>query len=63
MIITLLNCFFLLEDTLWTGTPTDFTDPAIPQALSEVRNLVGSGRFSEATKAAAGMFGKYTNVC
>ncbi|KAF9665972.1 hypothetical protein SADUNF_Sadunf16G0180600 [Salix dunnii] len=52
----------LNEDTLWTGTPTDFTDPAIPQALSEVRNLVDSGRFSEATKAAERMFGKYTNV-
>ncbi|KAJ6948900.1 hypothetical protein NC651_003034 [Populus alba x Populus x berolinensis] len=52
----------LNEDTLWTGTPTDFTDPAIPQALSEVRNLVDSGKFSEATKAAARMFGKYTNV-
>ncbi|KAF2294593.1 hypothetical protein GH714_013160 [Hevea brasiliensis] len=30
----------LNEDTLWTGTPSDYTNPDAPEALSEVRNLV-----------------------
>ncbi|KDP44440.1 hypothetical protein JCGZ_16273 [Jatropha curcas] len=52
----------LNEDTLWTGTPSDFTDPDAPKALSEVRKLVDAGKFAEASAAAVKLFGKPANV-
>ncbi|KAJ4837467.1 hypothetical protein Tsubulata_013177 [Turnera subulata] len=52
----------LNEDTLWTGTPSDFTNPAAPEALSEVRKLVDRGEFAEATDAASKLFGNSANV-
>ncbi|KAJ0076592.1 hypothetical protein Patl1_35282 [Pistacia atlantica] len=42
----------LNEDTLWTGTPGNYTNPKAPEALSEVRKLVDSGKYPEATAAA-----------
>ncbi|KAA8545809.1 hypothetical protein F0562_020740 [Nyssa sinensis] len=42
----------LNEDTLWTGTPGNYTNPDAPKALSEVRKLVDDGHYAEATEAA-----------
>ncbi|GLT47344.1 hypothetical protein SLA2020_210480 [Shorea laevis] len=42
----------LNEDTLWTGTPGNYTDRNVPEALSEVRKLVDGGQYAAATKAA-----------
>ncbi|KAJ4716205.1 Alpha-L-fucosidase 2 [Melia azedarach] len=42
----------LNEDTLWTGTPGNYTNPKAPEALAEVRKLVDNGRYAEATEAA-----------
>ncbi|KAK6253478.1 hypothetical protein QUC31_015198 [Theobroma cacao] len=42
----------LNEDTLWTGIPGNYTNPDAPAALAEVRKLVDSGEYAEATKAA-----------
>nr|XP_043627326.1 alpha-L-fucosidase 2-like [Erigeron canadensis] len=47
----------LNEDTLWTGTPGNYTDPNAPTALSEVRKLVDDGKYAEATKAAIKLSG------
>ncbi|KAG8368442.1 hypothetical protein BUALT_Bualt15G0045900 [Buddleja alternifolia] len=47
----------LNEDTLWTGTPADYTDPDAPNALSEVRKLVDNGQYAEATTAALNLSG------
>ncbi|KAJ6716533.1 ALPHA-L-FUCOSIDASE 2 [Salix koriyanagi] len=52
----------LNEDTLWTGTPIDYTNPDAPEALADVRNLVDSGEFAEASDAAAKLFGTNANV-
>ncbi|XP_058007451.1 alpha-L-fucosidase 2-like isoform X2 [Hevea brasiliensis] len=52
----------LNEDTLWTGTPSDYTNPDAPEALSEVRNLVDNGKYTEATEAAVKLFGNTTEV-
>lgn len=51
------------EDTLWTGTPSDYTNPDSPEALSQVRNLVDNGKYTEATEAAVNLFGNTTEVC
>ncbi|XP_074286253.1 alpha-L-fucosidase 2-like [Silene latifolia] len=42
----------LNEDTLWTGTPGNYTDPNAPKALAKVRKLVNDGNYSEATTVA-----------
>ncbi|XP_033510204.1 alpha-L-fucosidase 2 isoform X1 [Nicotiana tomentosiformis] len=42
----------LNEDTLWTGTPGDYTNPEAPKSLAEVRKLVDNGQYAEATEAA-----------
>ncbi|XP_048336764.2 alpha-L-fucosidase 2 [Ziziphus jujuba] len=47
----------LNEDTLWTGTPGNYTNPDAPEALEQVRKLVDDGDFSEATTAAAKLTG------
>ncbi|XP_043813951.1 alpha-L-fucosidase 2 isoform X3 [Manihot esculenta] len=52
----------LNEDTLWTGTPSDYTNPDSPEALSQVRNLVDNGKYTEATEAAVNLFGNTTEV-
>ncbi|XVE93456.1 hypothetical protein REPUB_Repub01dG0194300 [Reevesia pubescens] len=52
----------LNEDTLWTGVPGNYTNPNAPNALSEVRTLVDSGEYSEATVAAAKLLGNPADV-
>ncbi|XVF45035.1 hypothetical protein PTKIN_Ptkin02bG0173300 [Pterospermum kingtungense] len=52
----------LNEDTLWTGVPGIYTNPNAPNALSEVRNLVDSGEYAEATAAAAKLVGNPAEV-
>ncbi|KAM6540827.1 hypothetical protein CsatB_005274 [Cannabis sativa] len=42
----------LNDDTLWTGTPGNYTNPKAPEALAEVRKLVDNGEYVEATKEA-----------
>lgn len=37
---------------MWTGIPGNYTNPDAPAALAEVRKLVDSGEYAEATKAA-----------
>lgn len=50
------------EDTLWTGTPVDYTNPDAPEALAEVRKLVDDGKYAEATAAAVKLSGKPSDV-
>ncbi|XVE49270.1 hypothetical protein DITRI_Ditri01bG0069500 [Diplodiscus trichospermus] len=52
----------LNEDTLWTGVPGNYTNPIAPYALSEVRNLVDSGEYAQATAAAAKLVGNPADV-
>lgn len=52
-----------LEDTLWTGIPSDFTNPDAPEALSVVRKFVDDGQYAEASAAAVKLFGKPADVC
>ncbi|KAK7366472.1 hypothetical protein VNO80_08463 [Phaseolus coccineus] len=47
----------LNEDTLWTGTPADYTNSKAPQALSRVRNLVNRQQYPQATAAASALTG------
>ncbi|KAG6735658.1 hypothetical protein POTOM_061698 [Populus tomentosa] len=47
-----LETLQLNEDTLWTGTPGNYTNPHAPEALSVVRKLVDNGQYAEATTAA-----------
>ncbi|PON90622.1 Alpha-L-fucosidase [Trema orientale] len=47
----------LNEDTLWTGTPGNYTDYSAPEALKQVRKLVDQGDYAEATAAAAKLTG------
>lgn len=52
-----------VEDTLWTGTPGNYTNPNAPQALAEVRKLVDDGKYAEATEAAVKLSGEQSAVC
>lgn len=54
---------WFVEDTLWTGTPGNYTNPNAPEALKEVRELVDNGNYSEATAAAAKLTGNPAEVC
>ncbi|KAK4401708.1 Alpha-L-fucosidase 2 [Sesamum angolense] len=51
-----------MEDTLWTGTPGDYTDPDAPNTLSKVRKLVDDGQYAEATAAAVNLSGNPSDV-
>ncbi|KAL8151358.1 hypothetical protein V2J09_021166 [Rumex salicifolius] len=42
----------LNEDTLWTGSPGNYTDPSAPEAVAEVRRLVDQAKYDEATAVA-----------
>lgn len=53
----------LVDDTLWTGVPGNYTDPNAPYALAVVRKLVDGEKFVDATEAASGLFGGPTEVC
>lgn len=50
------------EDTLWTGTPGNYTDRDAPSLLSQVRKLVNNGQYAEATALAANLSGHPSNV-
>ncbi|XP_057951484.1 alpha-L-fucosidase 2-like [Malania oleifera] len=52
----------LNDDTLWTGTPGNYTDPDAPKALPEVRKLVDNGQYADATAAAAKLLGNRADV-
>lgn len=52
----------LNEDTLWTGVPSDYTDPKVITVLPQVRKLVTDGQFTEASTAAKMMAGQPTEV-
>ncbi|KAF5448221.1 hypothetical protein F2P56_028777 [Juglans regia] len=52
----------LNEDTLWTGTPGNYTNPNAPEALSQVRKLVDNDEFTEATAAAVKLSGTPSDV-
>lgn len=55
--------YFFAEDTLWTGTPGNYTNPKAPEALSEVRKLVNSGKYYEATAFAVELLDGPSDVC
>lgn len=50
------------EDTLWSGSPGNYTNPEAPKALSEVRKLVSDGQYPEATKEAVRLSGKQSAI-
>ncbi|KAL7156884.1 hypothetical protein ABFS83_02G039300 [Erythranthe nasuta] len=52
----------LNEDTLWTGTPGEYSGAGAITALSEVRKLVDNGLYAEATSAALNLSGEPSNV-
>ncbi|KAJ0700631.1 putative glycosidase [Helianthus annuus] len=52
----------LNDDTLWTGSPGNYTNPDAPKALSEVRKLVNDGKYAEATTSAVKLSGEGSNV-
>ena len=54
--------YFFAEDTLWTGTPGNYTDPKAPEALAEVRKLVDNGEYFAATEAAVKLSGNPSDV-
>ncbi|KAI3789216.1 hypothetical protein L2E82_02006 [Cichorium intybus] len=52
----------LNDDTLWTGSPGNYTNPDAPKALSEVRKLVDDGKYAEATTSAVSLSGESSNA-
>ncbi|AZN41497.1 glycoside hydrolase family 95 protein [Paenibacillus albus] len=50
----------LNEDTLWSGYPSDGTNPRALEVLPEVRRLIAEGRYVEADKLCKEMMGPYT---
>ncbi|KAI4318422.1 hypothetical protein MLD38_032126 [Melastoma candidum] len=52
----------LNEDTLWTGTPGDYTNPNALKALPGIRDLVDNCRFTEANAAAYSLLGEPAEV-
>ncbi|PWA99177.1 alpha-fucosidase A [Artemisia annua] len=52
----------LNDDTLWTGSPGNYTNPDAPKALSEVRKLVNDGKYAEATTSAVKLSGEGSNA-
>lgn len=57
-----MHPFCFIDDTLWTGVPGDYTSTNYPSALTQVRNLVDDGKYSEATSAAMSLKGKLPEV-
>ena len=49
----------LNEDTLWSGGPREWDNPAAPQALAEVRRLIFEGKFVQADAACKRMQGPF----
>jgi alpha-L-fucosidase 2 len=52
----------LAEDTLWTGTPGNYTNLNAPEVLSEVRKLVDDDKYAEATTEAVKLTGNPAEV-
>ncbi|KAK3412319.1 hypothetical protein EUGRSUZ_I01092 [Eucalyptus grandis] len=52
----------LNEDTLWTGTPGNYTDPRVPAVLADVRKLVDDGEYADATAAAVNLLGNLSEA-
>ncbi|KAL8234691.1 hypothetical protein R6Q59_020791 [Mikania micrantha] len=52
----------LNDDTLWTGSPGNYTNPDAPEALAEVRKLVNDGKYAEATTSAVKLSGEPSNA-
>jgi alpha-L-fucosidase 2 len=50
----------LNEDTLWSGHPKELTNPQVKAILSEVREMVGQGRYEEADRRTREMMGPFT---
>ncbi|XP_076954856.1 alpha-L-fucosidase 2-like isoform X2 [Bidens hawaiensis] len=48
----------LNDDTLWTGSPGNYTNPDALKALTEVRKLVNDGKYAEATTSAVKLSGE-----
>jgi len=57
-----LNVDFCVEDTLWTGTPGNYTDPHVPAVLADVRKLVDDGEYVDATAKAVNLLGNLSEV-
>ncbi|KAM0012811.1 putative glycosidase [Helianthus debilis subsp. tardiflorus] len=53
---------FAADDTLWTGSPGNYTNPDAPKALSEVRKLVNDGKYADATTSAVKLSGEGSNA-
>lgn len=51
-----------VEDTLWTGTPGNYTNPNASEALSVVRKLVDAGQYAQATEEAVKLSGDPSDV-
>ncbi|NBD23311.1 glycoside hydrolase family 95 protein [Paenibacillus glycinis] len=52
----------LNEDTLWSGHPTDGSNPRAKEALPEVRRLIAEKRFVEADLLCKEMMGPFTQA-
>ena len=50
----------LNDDTLWSGGPKNWNNPKAPEALAEVRRLIGAEQYAEADRASRGMQGPFT---
>ena len=50
----------LNDDTLWSGGPSDWNNPAARKALPEVRALVAERRFVEADRVSRQLMGPFT---
>ncbi|XP_056160905.1 alpha-L-fucosidase 2-like isoform X2 [Syzygium oleosum] len=61
-VVEALRKFFSFEDTLWTGTPGNYTDPKVPAALADVRKLVDDGEYADATSAAVNLLGNLSEA-
>jgi alpha-L-fucosidase 2 len=50
----------LNDDTLWSGGPSDWNNPAAKDVLPEVRALIRAGRFVEADRVSKRLMGPFT---
>ena len=50
----------LNDDTLWSGGPSDWNNPAARDVLPELRALVRAGRFVEADRLSKRLMGPFT---
>jgi alpha-L-fucosidase 2 len=50
----------LNDDTLWSGGPSDWNNPAAREALPEIRAAIREGRFEEADRLSKRLMGPFT---